>query len=102
MSPTLEPNATLQSPIEVRLPHYPCTFNVTRFERRRNAGPVLTMAVATWILPGRTQPHNCTNVVTLMRLADVLSNCHDMPINRDAYYGPTGRRAPVGRTTVGA
>lgn len=89
-------------PIITRLPGYRCQFRVTGFERRRNNGPMLTLAIA----EGQrdTDPEETpakwqrfTDVVTLMRLADVLSDKHEHPINDDKLYGPRGRGLLVGR-----
>lgn len=79
------------------IPGYRCTFTVTGFERRRNAGPVLTLAVGTWTRDGFTREHRISDIVTRMRLADMLSHHHEFPVNAEKLYGPRGRMADVGR-----
>lgn len=92
----------LPEPIELRLPGYRCKFRVTGFERKRNHGPVLTWAIA----DGQrdTDPeekpapwHPARDVVTLMRLADVLSDKHTFPVNAEKLYGPRGRGVLIPR-----
>lgn len=84
-------------PICCELPEYPSRFRVQGFERRRNHGPVLTLAIAEWTREGFLDWHPVRDVVTLMRLADHLSNRHALPVNADKLYGPRGRRCDVGR-----
>lgn len=82
-------------PIEVSLPGYRCKHRVLGIERKRNHGPMLTMAVAEWQISG--QWHAVRDIVSCMRLADVVSDRHELPINADRLYGPSGRMSPIGR-----
>lgn len=88
----------LAEPIRTTLPEYPGVFTVTGFRRDRNGGPVLTMADATQEVPGIRSPMLARDIVTQMRLADLLSNHHTYPVNAANLYGPRGRRCDVGRT----
>jgi len=83
--------------IMVQLPDYPCVHIVSGIERRCNHGPMLTLAVAQWQREGMEGWHPVRDIVTQMRLADAVSDQHDLPINAEKLYGPTGRRGPVGR-----
>jgi hypothetical protein len=74
-------------------------YHVEGFERRRNHGPILTLATGvTCEIPGIRKPCAVRDVVTLMRLADLLSDKHGLPVNAHKFYGPCGRRSSVGRT----
>ena len=81
----------------VNLPNYPCTHRVTGVERRRNHGPVLTLAIAEWYRPGFNTWPKVLDIVTLMRLADAVSHLHNLPVNAEKLYGPVGRNGTVGR-----
>ena len=87
----------LDRPIECFLPLYPCRFRVLGFERRRNAGPMLTLAIAEFKREGFSswKPHR--DIATEMKLADLCSAYHDLPVNADWLYGPAGRGCEVGR-----
>jgi len=92
---------------EVQLPDYPVTHTVYAFERRgANSGRkggvsrgALTLAIAVYHRPG-LPPGRVTDLVTMMRLADMLSDRHALPVNPERRYGPRGRRCPVGRERV--
>ncbi len=88
----------LNSPI--RLKDHPAVCYVTGFERRRNAGPVLTMAIGYWVRDGFATQTRTRDIVTKMKLSDMLSHLHDLPINADKLYGPAGRIESVGRKSV--
>lgn len=68
--------------------------------RRRNYGPMLTLAVAEWKRPDQDGWTTIRDIATLMRLADAVSHLHDMPVNADKLYGPRGRMSAVSRKAV--
>jgi hypothetical protein len=76
-----------------------CTYYVNSIRRERNGnnGHMLTMANAEYRLTGRDKLHRVCDIVTQMRLADLLSDLHDLKINADRLYGPPGRNCKVGR-----
>ncbi len=90
------------NPIELTLPGYqPCKFYVHGIARRRNAGPVLTLAIAQWTRDGFKNRHNVSDIVSMMRLADAISQHHMQPINKESLYGPRGRMCDIGRLPDG-
>lgn len=93
---------TCPLPVTIWLDGYRAELTVTGFERRRNAGPVLTLAIANWVWPWAKKPSRCADVATLMRAADMLGalGYHNLPRNPDRCYsvpkyaktrGDTGR-----------
>ena len=87
-------------PVTVRLDGHFCTHVVAGFTRRRVGPAMLTLAVATYTVDGCAADRECTDTATLMRLADLLSDRHDLPVNGDALYGSAGRGCEVGREAI--
>lgn len=86
-------------PIRCTLPGYRGPFEVIGIARRTNykGGQVLTLAVGTWTIEGRSRTHTINDIATMMKLADLLSHLHPLPVNADRLYGPRGRGCEVGR-----
>jgi hypothetical protein len=84
-------HVAFSSPVVVRLADYPCRHAIHAVRREWN--PItrqwLTLAVADFIRPGFIRPHPVRDVVTLLRLADLLKALgrHDLPENPDSAYG---------------
>lgn len=83
----------------IKLPTYPEAVRhcVTGFTRERGpSGRMLTLAVATCERNGMSS-HRVTDYVTMMRLADLMSDSHPFPVNEDRLYGQLGRLCEIGR-----
>jgi hypothetical protein len=77
-------------PVTIWLDGYRGELTVTGFERRRNNGPVLTLAIAHWHWPWADDGEiPCRDIATRMRAADFLGaqGYHDLPRNPDKCYG---------------
>jgi hypothetical protein len=76
-------------PVTIWLDGYRAKLTVTGFERRRNNGPVLTLAIAHWHWPSADRTYSpCRDIATLMRAADFLGaqGYHALPRNPDKCY----------------
>ena len=88
------PPVVFSAPVIVRLLDYPCRHAIHAIRRERSpaTGEWLTLAIAEQIRPGFVRPHPVRDVLTLMRLADLLHNLgrHSLPENPDSAYAAGG------------
>ena len=90
---------TLPEPVAgIWLPGYRAAITVTGFHRERGAsGRMLTVADAVWERGPIGPASGVSDYVTRMRLADLLSDRHALPVNADKLYGQLGRQCDVAR-----
>lgn len=95
---TCESVYDFSGPLECTLPGYHGKYRVWGIARRANHGRrILTLAAGEWTRDGFATWHRISDPATQMRLADLISDHHQQPINADRLYGPLGRNCGIGR-----